>query len=80
MQYPQGCLTSVTPARLSSHISVEPSDSNSKQRRICATQSALLTNATVWSHIVVRESIAVPIDIRRVHQPGIVLFHGHIST
>jgi hypothetical protein len=52
----------------SSLISVGPTDSNREQLRVRTAHCALLTNTTVWSHIVVRESIAMPIHIRRVYQ------------
>jgi hypothetical protein len=59
-------LLSDTSPALSSHISVESSHSHSKQRRICAAQRALLTNASIWSYIVVGKSIAMSIDVRRM--------------
>jgi len=57
----------------SSHISVEASHGDSKQCRVRAAQSALLTNTSIASHIIVRESITMPVDIGRVHQSRVML-------
>ena len=58
---------------LSSHISVEASHSNSEHSWVRAAQSALLANAAIASHIIVRESIPMPVDIGCVHQSRVVL-------
>jgi hypothetical protein len=52
----------------SGQISTGPTDSNSEQLRVRTAHRALLTDTTIRSHIVVWESIAMPIHIRRVYQ------------
>jgi hypothetical protein len=64
--------TKINPS-LSSHISVEASHSDSEQSRVRAAQSALLTNASVTSHIIIRESVSKPVDVRRMDQSRVML-------
>ena len=61
---------------LSSHISVEASHGNSKQSWVRAAQSTLLAHASVASHVVVRESVSKPVDVRRVDQSRVMLYHS----
>ena len=58
---------------LSSYISIEASHSDSKQSRVRATQSAFLANASIWSNIIVRESVSIAVDICSVDQSRVVL-------
>lgn len=58
---------------LSSQISVEASHSDSKQSWIWAAQSALLAHASISSHIIVRESVSMSVDVCGVHQSGVML-------
>jgi hypothetical protein len=55
-------------ARLLSQISVEPTNSDSEQFGVRTAHCALLTDATIRSHIVVGERVAMPVCVRRVYQ------------
>lgn len=58
---------------LSSQISVEASHSDSKKSWVRAAQSALLAHASISSHIIVRESITMSVDVCGVHQSRVML-------
>ena len=59
----------------SSQVSVEASHRDSKQGWVGAAQCTLLANASIWSHIIIRESVSMSVDIRRVHQSRVMLDH-----
>ena len=64
--------TKIDPS-LSSHIGIETSDSDSKQSRVRAAQSALLTHASITSYIIVGESVSMSINVCSVHESRVVL-------
>jgi hypothetical protein len=69
----------------SGQISTGPSDSNSEQLRVRTAHRAFLRDTTIRSHIVVWESIAMPIHIRRVYQARVMLSNNkplasHLNT
>jgi hypothetical protein len=55
-------------AELSSQVSFKPTNSDREQFRVRTAHCALLSSTAVGSHIVVWESIAVPIHVCRVYQ------------
>jgi hypothetical protein len=57
----------------SGQISTGPTDSNSEQLRVRTAHRAFLRDTTIRSHIVVWESIAMPIHVRRVYQARVML-------
>jgi hypothetical protein len=63
----------------SSQKSTGPTDSNSEQLRVRTAHRALLTNTTIRSHIVVWESVAMPIHVRRMYQACVMLRNNDIS-
>ena len=65
--------TTTTERMISSQISIEPSNSDSQQRRIATAQRALLADSSIGRHIIVRESIAMSIHISRVNQSCVML-------
>lgn len=55
-------------AKFSSQISVEPADRDSEQLRVGTAHCALLADTAIRGHIIVRESVAMSIDVRSVYQ------------
>jgi hypothetical protein len=59
----------------SSQISIKSSHRDSKQSRIRAAHRTLLPNPTIGSNIIVWESVAMSVNVRRVNQSRVVLIY-----
>jgi hypothetical protein len=57
----------------SRQISIEASHGDSKQSWVRAAECALLANASIWGHIIVREGVPMSVDICRMHQSRVML-------